>query len=167
MASTDVQKTLTPQQMEAAYFMAQGLGRKEIIAKMKDPVSEKSISNWRGDPAFMAEVELFKASTREGLEAVIVSSQFEAISGLSAKAKQVLIDALDAEDDEGNPLLALRMRAAELFYTKILPRVEAAQAKAEGGAGQGAAVIVINMPDTPGAAPQIVSGEVVDGEVVG
>ncbi len=156
-------RILTPQQLEAAYLMSQGHNRREIVARMKDPVSEKTISNWKQDPDWLAEVEGFKSATRESLEAIIVSTQLEAVGGLGARAKQVILDALASEDDEGNPNLALRMRAAELYYTKILPKLEVAQAKSESVVGSGAAVIVINMPDTPGAVPQIVKGDVIEG----
>src|SRR6478609_1951512 len=165
MANEVTVRALTPQQQEAAYLMAQGLNRREIKEKMTDPVSEKSIGAWNQIPEFAAEFEAFKSATRENLEAVVVSAQLEAIGGLSASARQVLVDALGAVDDEGNPNLALRMRAAELYYTKILPKIEAAQAKSEGQVG-GAAVIVINMPDAPGQAPVIQQGEVIEGEIV-
>lgn len=165
---TEVAKAtvLTPQQQEAAYWTAQGLNRREVREKMTDPASEKSIGEWRKTPEFVAEVEMFKTANRETLEAVVVSGQLEAI-GLNKTMVDVLKRAATAKDDEGNEMVGMQMRAAELYFGKILPKLEAARVAGEQGPGQGAAVIVINMPDAPGGKPEIVTGEVVEAEVVG
>lgn len=125
---------LTSSDKAAALLDAHGHSRAAIASALD--LSTSTIARLRRHPDYQAEVAKFKELGVDSIRPIVNRVNGEIMEGVS-KAVRTLEDMLDATDESGNPLYAVREGAAKLLIDagiKITGPSVAAQAQGEGGA---------------------------------
>ena len=108
-------RLLTPERRIAAFLDAQGESRQAIGDAVG--VNQATVSRWRGEVMYQAEVERWSAHELELIERMVTRIHSEvAYAGIEALA--ILREALHAEDKNGSPLWGTRLNAAREILAK-------------------------------------------------
>lgn len=135
--SANLERGLSPQQLQAAVLLAQGMPQNQVAEAVG--CSQRSLQNWKKLEAFTAEIERRAELKVEGLRAFVGKSQLE-LAKLTPTAVQVLGRLLTDVDEYGMPtaqagrVAEIVLRGAGVFTVE---RGEGA------GPAQAAAIVVI------------------------
>ncbi len=155
---------ITPTAIASAFLDAQGQGPKEISRALG--IHEKTVSGWRREPAYLAARERWQNESLMRLEPLIQRERSFALQ-VHQRALQHLLDALNAEDAEGNPMWAVRAKAADTLASMPVIRALFAVPDDAGGAKANAAAVVhLHVTRNEDGSTNIAREEVVDAEVV-
>lgn len=146
---------LTENQEKAAALDAAGESRPAIARACG--VHPKTISSWRKSELYATHLSTLRSEMEAALDAKTKSVRLQLL-GAGEKAITRLVEALDAERDDGSPEYGTRARAAEVLLSKIQFMNDAA-AGATGPAA--AAAIYVKIGDDGDVST--IEGKVLDG----
>ena len=107
---------LTVEQRHAAFLEAQGWRRDQIAAAVGR--TGVTISNWRKDPDYQAEVDLYVQVQHERLQKLFDAIRIEQLLAGRAGLNK-LIKLLDAVDEQGNDKHGIQMESARALALQI------------------------------------------------
>lgn len=145
---------------QGALLDASGHSISEVTALLG--VSESTVSRWRRDPDYQAEVERLREKQVQAVAPLLEHIKSQVVEG-ATKALRTLEDALEATDDDGQPLWTTRMEAASKIRrwmeSEFPSRVASMRAAADGNgtspgtqSGAGPVQIIIAGAAAEGAA---------------
>ncbi len=135
---------------------AQGIRAKDIAEALE--VRQATVSEWRRRDDYREEVARWRNTELERLADVMTTLKLNVL-GLVDEAIPRLREALNATDEEGQPLWRVRMEAMRILFDKV--KVEEQKVNTE-GATASASVIIVQRPGSNPADVEIFEGEVVE-----
>ena len=148
---------LTDAQEKAAALDAVGESRPRIAKACG--VTPKTISAWRKSELYITYRGMLRSELNDALEAKTNDVRLQLMNA-GEMAIRRLVEALDAERDDGSPEYGTRARAAEVLLSKIQ---FAQDASSSGGGMAAAAAIYVQIGDGGADDMQIIEGKTTNG----